>query len=292
MKKVLFPFEIDRRCYREAYVYAVAMARNLSAELILLNAFYVEADNDITKNRYNLLLRNNWLRAYREIHDFHGYYLNNYARSNPEFRLKTDHRFIHGNLVDEFRIAVHREKIDFVVLPATDVNESARRKIKLMRREALNCSLTSLLITPHEITYKPIKNFLFAYSLKEQGELFENLDVMIQNTSLSDSTIHLVHLSKHGISALEPDHEPFRSVLEAIQKRNQVVFHGFQEKHREKEITDYIAEHDIQLLAFTKSQFHAIGNYFRRHIIEELCSVSKIPVLILKETDHDAMYYT
>lgn len=49
MKKVLFPFEIDRRVYKEAYVYAVTLARNQRAELILLDAFYIEADNRITR---------------------------------------------------------------------------------------------------------------------------------------------------------------------------------------------------------------------------------------------------
>jgi hypothetical protein len=231
------------------------------------------------------LLRNNWLKAYKEIHDFHDYYFSNYARSEPELRLKTDHRFIHGNLVDEFRIVVHREKIDMVVLPAADENELTRRKIKLMRREALDMNLTSLLITPLVTTYKPIKNILYAYSVKKQKELFDHLVEMIHDTNLSNATIHFVQLSKHGFLALDLDHEPLRSILETIQKRNQVVFHSFQDKHKEREITEYISEHDIQLLALTKSQFHTIGNFFRRHIIEEMCSVSKIPVLILKERD-------
>lgn len=133
MNKVLFPFETDREAFKEAYIYAATLARDLRAELILLNAFYIEADNTITRRRYTQLLRNNWFKAYKEIHFFQDYYLRYHAGMGPELRRKTDHRFIHGNLVDEFRILVNRDNIDMVVLPATDDNEATRRKIKLMR---------------------------------------------------------------------------------------------------------------------------------------------------------------
>ena len=42
MKKILFPFEIDNLNYKEAYVYAVKLARNLNAQVILLSAFLIE----------------------------------------------------------------------------------------------------------------------------------------------------------------------------------------------------------------------------------------------------------
>ena len=171
MNKVLFPFEIDREAYKEAYVYAVTLARNLRAELILLNAFYIEADNTITRSKYMQLLRNNWFKAYKEIHYFHDYYLRYYASMEPELRLKTDHRFIHGNLVDEFRILVKRENIDMVVLPAMDENESTRKKIKLMMREILDLDLTSLLITTLASSIEPAP-IEVPLSIKQLGPTF------------------------------------------------------------------------------------------------------------------------
>lgn len=56
---MLFPFEIDHTCYREAYVYAVKMARNLGAELIMLHAFHIEVDNTITPEKYDKIIKNN-----------------------------------------------------------------------------------------------------------------------------------------------------------------------------------------------------------------------------------------
>ena len=57
MKKILFPFEIDNPVYQEAYIYAVKFARNLNTEVILLNAFSIEADNFITKEKYAMLIK-------------------------------------------------------------------------------------------------------------------------------------------------------------------------------------------------------------------------------------------
>lgn len=53
MKKSLFPFEIGNSIYREAYVYAVKLTRNLNKEAVLLNTFLIEADNNITEARYS-----------------------------------------------------------------------------------------------------------------------------------------------------------------------------------------------------------------------------------------------
>jgi hypothetical protein len=285
MKKVLFPFEIDREAYKEAYISAVTLARNLKAELILLNAFYIEADNRITRSMYMQLIRNNWFKAYKEIHFFNDYYLRYYASMEPELRLKMDHRFVHGNLVDEFRIIVNRENIDVVVLPATDENESTRRKIKLMRHETLEMNLTSLLITPPETFYKQIQNVLIVYSKKEQNTLFDRVNEIVQNTKISNATIHLVQLSKHGVPGLDQDQEPLRSITKEIQKRNQVEFHKLQDRNQRKEIMGLISDFDLQLLVLSKGQLHSLGNYFHRHIIEEISSISKIPILILKDKE-------
>lgn len=283
MKKVLYPFEIDREAYKEAYIYAVTLARNLRAELILLNAFYIEADNSITRNKYVQLLKNNWFKAYKEIHLYHDYYLRYYASMEPELRLKTDHRFIHGNLVDEFRILVKRENIDVVVLPADVDDESSLRKIKLMRREILDLDLTSLLITPPEAFFKQIQHILFICSMKEEKALIEHLNELILNTNISNATIHIVHFSKHR--AADHDQDPLRSDLKEIEKRNRVEIHILHDKSLRKEILGFIYNYDIQLLAFSKRQLQILGNHFRRHIMDEISLISKIPVLILKETE-------
>ena len=100
MKKILFPFETNQSIYKEAYVYAVKFARNLGAELIMLNVFEIESDDSITPKEYKKIIQDNWLKAYQEIIKFNKHYLNNYARIESDLRIKVDYRFLHGKVTE------------------------------------------------------------------------------------------------------------------------------------------------------------------------------------------------
>ena len=129
MKKILFPFEIDNPVYQEAYIYAVKFARNLNTEVILLNAFSIEADNFITKEKYARLIKERWFQAYNEIIKFNNYYLNEHARMDDELQIKFDHRFINGILKDEIREIAKEQDVGFIVLPVSDRKDFNKRQL-------------------------------------------------------------------------------------------------------------------------------------------------------------------
>ena len=291
MKKILFPFEIDRKAYKEAYVYAISMARNLRAELIVLNAFYVEANNSITRDQYHLLLRNHWLRAYKEVISFHNYYLSSFAKAEADLRLKTDHRFIHGNLIDEFSLIMHKEQIDLVVLPSFEESEPSRRRIRTMRREALEMPMTSLLIAPHEMFFKPVRNVLFAYDMKEQDALIDRLDE-VHHTCPGISNIQFVQFSKHGMSGKDPEQEPLKTIVNTFQRGKQIQYPVLQGLCQRNEISGYITDHDIHLLVLSTGQWHILSNLFRWPNPAEAPALFKIPLLILREKVDQSKRFT
>ena len=127
MKKILFPFEINQNIYKEAYVYAVKFARNLGAELIMLNVFEIDDEVFPTPKEYKEIVRDNWLKAYQEIIKFNKHYLNNFARIESDLRIKVDHRFLHGSFIYEFRKIISEEDIDLIVLPEVDQREIYKR---------------------------------------------------------------------------------------------------------------------------------------------------------------------
>ena len=94
MKKILFPFETGSTTNKEAFVYAAKLARNLKAELILLNTFNIRSKYDISRDEYKRLVRNCLITAYNESVRFNNYYLENYAKTEGDLRIKIDHRFI------------------------------------------------------------------------------------------------------------------------------------------------------------------------------------------------------
>jgi nucleotide-binding universal stress UspA family protein len=285
MKKVLFPFEISHTCYREAYVYAVKMARNLGAELIMLHAFHIEeVDNTITPGTYNTIIKNNWLSAYREIIRFHDYYLQDHARVDAELRVKTDHRIIHGNLVDEFRKILHSEEIDLVVLPAAGDTELTGKKIKLLRRETLDMDHTSLLAIPCEKIFLPIENMLFVTWMKRLKGLADYMNEIFLIASIYNSSIHYVHLSKHVKECLEIEEEIKQSIQKTRSRGNEIVFHCIGDRDPVKKLNEYITENDIRLLAIAKQQMHGFKELYLTSMFEEICSTVGIPVLVLRDS--------
>lgn len=72
MKKILFPFETNHVIYREAYVYAVKFARNLGAELIMLNVFEMDDAETPTQRNIKRLSRINISGPIRKLSNLTG----------------------------------------------------------------------------------------------------------------------------------------------------------------------------------------------------------------------------
>ena len=166
MKKILFPFEIGNPIYREAYVYAVKLARNLYKEVILLNTFLIEADNNITEATYSKLIRENWFKAYNEISKCNKYFLEDHARIDDELKIKFDYRFIHGILKDEIRKIASEEDVSLIVLPVSDKIETNRRQLDIIRDNLFEKNRVSLIVIPFQGAFRPIKNIVFSIDLK------------------------------------------------------------------------------------------------------------------------------
>ncbi len=285
MKKVLFPFENGRTCYKEAYVYAVKLTRNLGAELIMLSAFDIEVDNTITTRKYDILIKNSWLKAYQEIILFHDYYLKDHARADGELRVKTDHRIIHGDLMEEFSKILNTEKIDLVVMPASSETDSTRKKLRLMRRETLDMNQTSLLVAPSEKTFQPINNILFTFGLKRLKGLTNHMGELSLFASLYNSSIHFVHLSKHAKDARLLDEKLMESVRNASTEIHPIIFHSINSRDLGDKLLEYISDNEIEMVAIARQQIDFLGDIYSKGIFQEMSSNVRIPVLILRDSD-------
>jgi hypothetical protein len=281
MRKILFPFEIHHAWYKESYVYAVKLARNLGAELIVLNTFQIDAGDGITQSQYDQLIRNNWIRAHNEIIQFHDYYLNNYARVDSELRIKADHRFVHGNLISEFRKILHSERIDMVVLPEAGPDEPSGKNLKTLRRITLEANLTSLLVTPCEGTYRPIDNILFAFVASRIKRLSNHVNELLLIAGIYNSTVHYVNLSKHISPRHDFDRDAFRTIEEGHQKKRPFKIQGIHGRDAGTRLLEYISENDVQVVAIARDQLQQVGDLFREEVFKEICRTVKIPVLIL-----------
>jgi nucleotide-binding universal stress UspA family protein len=283
MRKILFPFELDNPIYREAYIYGIKFARNINAELIILNAFKVEVGNDITEEKYNNLKKDNWFKAYNEISKFNKYFLEEHARTDTDLRIKFDYRFVNGIFVDEIRNIAREENVDLIVLPISDKREFNKRQLKIIQDNIFEKNRTSLLVVPFGSVFRPVKNIVFATDLKRLNKYPKYLNDVIHYAELFDSSIHFIHISSREKAEILDNSETYQLVMQAIEKNKRHTFTSLHGKDIIETVNQYVSECNADILVVVKHQHYFLDSIFHESLSKEISLYSKVPVLVMRE---------
>jgi nucleotide-binding universal stress UspA family protein len=286
MKKILFPFEIGNPIYKEAYVFAVKLARNLVYEVILLNTFGIEADNEITKEKYARQIKEKWFKAYHEISLFNTYYLEEHARVDTELRIVFDHRFIHGFLKDEILKIAGEKEVDYIVLPLSDRREINKRQLEIIRDHVFEKNHVSLFVLPYRSAYRPLKNIIFLVDLKKTSHFKHYLDEVIHIARVFNSTIHFLHISSKEDREKKEAGDEYQLLQRAIEKNSRHIFKRMPGKNFLESVNQYAEEIEADLLVAIKHQHYFLDSIFHRSQTDEISFHAKIPVLIMRETEY------
>ena len=283
MRKILFPFELDNPIYGEAYIYGIKFARKINAELILLNTFLVEVGNDITAEKYGKLKRDNWFKAYNEISMFNRYYLEDHANTETDLKIKFNHRFVNGFLMDEIKEIAREEEVDLIVLPISDHREFNNRQLKIIRDNVFEKNRTSLLVVPYGCKFRPVRNIVFATDLKKLNNYQQYLQDVVNYAHLFDSNIHFVHISSKEKEEDWDSSNTYRMVMQAIEKNNRHTFKSLHGKKIIDSVNQYVEECEADLLVVVKHQHYFLESLLHESISNEISLNSKVPVLVMRE---------
>jgi hypothetical protein len=283
MRKILFPFELNNSVYREAYIYAIKLARILYAELIVLNAYKVEVGNDITQEKYENLKKENWFKAYNAISKFNEYFLEKHAKTDTDLKIKFDYRFVNGILKDEIKSAALEDEVDLIVLPISDNREFNKRQLKIIRDNLFEKNRTSLLVVPFGAEFRPVRNIVFATDLKKLNNYREYLHDVINYASLFDSNIHFIHISSKEKAEEWNNSITYRMVMQEIEKNKRHVFKSLYGKRIIESVNQYVEECNAEILVVVKHQHYFLESIMHESISNEISLISKVPVLVMRE---------
>ena len=286
MKKILFPFEIGNLDYKDAYVYAVKLARNFNTAIVMLNTFLLEVGNDITKDKYSRLIRDNWYKAYNEISKFNKYYLEDHARVAEDLSIKFDYRFVHGLFLDEIRKIAREEDVGFIVLPLSERKEINKRQLAIISDHVFEKNRVSLLVIPCEAKYRPIKNIVFSCDLQKLNQYNLYLDDVIRLADVMDSNIHFLHVSSLENAEKLENSEVYRLVKQQIEKNKRHLFSRAVGKNVIENVNRYVEEVNADMLVVVKHQHYFLDTLFHKSISNEISLNSRIPVLVMREIEN------
>jgi nucleotide-binding universal stress UspA family protein len=283
MKKILFPFETNQDIYKEAYVYAVKFARNLGAELIMLNVFKIDEENAQTPKAYKKIIRDKYYKAYQEIIRFNKYYLSNYVKPEAELRIKVDYRFLHGHMINELTQIISEEKIDLVVLPEAHQKELYRWIVEVIWHDLSKITPFSLLLIPSHCHYDPIKSTAFVTDMKELDHLARYVNDVLRYSKVFDAKVHFLHITQKKKVQLTEEKVDFNKLTQLIENSHEHVFQNLVGKDVLDLIEEYTAKNNVQLLFVVRHYHYFLDALFHMDLSDKISLRSRIPVLVMKE---------
>ncbi len=285
MKKILFPFETNQSIYKEAYVYAVKFARNLGAELIMLNVFEIESDYLLTPKEYKKTIQDKWFKAYQEIIKFNKHYLSNYAKIESELRIKVDYRFLHGNLINEISKIISAEEIDLIVLPEAKHIEPYKEIVKVVWHDVYAKDPVSLLLIPSQCIYHPIKTAAFVAEMRELNHIVRYINTTIRYAKVFDASIHFLHIPQSKKDQLPGERKDINDTIQTIERSNKHAFKTLIGRDIISMIEEYTEKNNVQLMFVVRHHHYFFESLFHKNLSDEICLKSNIPVLVMKEKE-------
>ncbi len=279
MKKILFPFTVNHK-NQEAFIYAAKLARRTGAELIMLNVYQLEVNKISTKEAYNILVRKNWLHAYKEIVRFNNYFINNHARIQEDLQIKSDFRFIHGDFKKELHKIFDNEIIDIAVISLSDDREENASTIRFIKKEILFRTGNTVLLVPGKMQYQRINNMACIINEAETDDAANNFIKVLKLAKIVDSKLHFIFTSHHKEAEHLRQIPLFTKAEALVEKENDWTLKICDKKEINEAVNQMIKNLNIDMLAVDEQEPGIYERLFHISSVQEILDQSIIPVLV------------
>jgi nucleotide-binding universal stress UspA family protein len=273
MKKILVPTDFSETA-NKARDYAVQLAQELNAEVMLLNAYhipYTAANSDVIVNAGAIL------KASEQLMKEQLEYLKlNY--SNIKFRSSCTS----GLMVNSVQRICDRGGIDFVIMGTTGSTGFVENMLGSNTSSLIGSITTPIIAVPNTATINSPKNILVANDLMISGDekLFLPLKEIATKINSSIDFLFIVD-EEHKM-----DNKTQRLKAANFDDKFGVKYHPVHfrnDENVEDGILDYINNHDTDLLAVVAHQRNFWQGLFHKGVAKSLTKHTELPILILSE---------
>jgi nucleotide-binding universal stress UspA family protein len=274
MKKILFPTDFSDAS-KNAFIYALKLAKNIDAEIITLHVYELPAIDYIEVPVY-------LLKVYEitELSNFENYkhqvpVLRKIAEDNHLEHIKISNVLDNGNLIDNILKITKEEKIDYIVMGTKGATGFASTFLGSVTTKVMNETKTVVLAIPEHCQYEPIKKILFTTQFKDED--VEVLKKVIDLAKVFHSHVDCLYVKK------ESDYDKEKSInkWKKTFKDDSVDFHIVLSNDAEGIILNFIDMHKINMITMHVHHRNFFEKLFHISLSKKLAFHITIPILAI-----------
>lgn len=276
MKKILLPTDFSEAA-TNAFVHALEFAKIVKAELILLHTFEIPVyDSQFFPENYAAIYNSLELARFdmfkEEIPK-----LRAIAQERKLEDIVIKHRLMDGDLLYNLKDVVRQDKIDFVIMGTTGVNDWTKFFLGSNTSSVISEVEVPVLCVPVDAKFKKIKTIGFTTRYREKDK--KELRKVLKIAKKTNAKIKSLYVKTSGSDVTESAVKEF----EAEFADENVEFLVLPSDDVKETIIDFILYKDIDILTTITHKRSFFESLFDSSFSNRIAKEVSIPVLVMHE---------
>ena len=270
IKTILVPTDFSEVA-KNALIYAVNMAKEIKAKLIVLHVYYIPV---LTGTKpYVLspdLLINTTDLINQQLHEI--------ELDNPEIN-QVKHEFLSmpGYTAAEINIAAKNQKADLIIMGTLGASGLQELLVGSNTASVIEEAFCPVLAIPVKAKFKSIKNIAFAYDHDAISVPLE-FKTLIPLAESFKAEISIFHVKTYDKELISEEKESPRLQYEQPVKH---TYTSFYEEDIEEGINNFIQAKNIDILAMMPRKHNLFYKLFKSSLTKKMAFHTKIPLLAI-----------
>jgi nucleotide-binding universal stress UspA family protein len=277
MKRILIPTDFSDVA-KNAFVYALELAKIIDAEIIVLHTFQMPIiDYQYFPNNYSQLFDSFELASFEMFKDEIPK-LRAIAEKRKLEHINLFHKLMDGDLISNIKDCIVEEKIDFVVMGTAGASGWKGFFVGTNTGDALSSVSVPLLSVPLNAKYKKINTICFTTRYREKD--IKALQSVLQIAKLMQAEVMCLYVQSLVTDVDDEKIEAWKKLF----ADEPVTFFVHSSEFVKHTIIDFIDFYGIDILAMANYKRSFFVELFTTHLTEKLSYKTDIPILVIQET--------
>ena len=276
MKKVLFTTDFSTVAHN-AFVHALALAKLIHGELILLHAFeWPVIDSQFATQNYKVVYDSIELGNLEQFKEEVSK-LRELAIENNFENIKMSHILMDGDLIYTIKEVIQKEAIDFVVMGTSGANGWKELFLGTNTGEAIANLSVPILSIPENAIYSKIETIGFTTRYREKDKIA--LTRVLKIAKLAGAMVKCLYVQTKDSDNTSKMHVDW----EAYFKNEPIQFFIIPSEYVKQTIEDFIIHQNIDMLAMLTYKRNFFEWMLTTSFTEKMSYHCDIPILAMQE---------